>query len=297
MIVQKYLHDLTAWDALPVEEQERAVGRTKLTDIELPDDVKPSNSHVALNTIVDDDGEERQIVRFNMPFGTVGAGEFGTYFIGYARTPEVIEQMLTNMFIGNPPGNYDRLLDFSTAVTGNLFFVPDRRVPRRPAVPGDSPAAEPAASAAAEPAGETVRCGDRHRSRGALAMNHLLRSLAPISDSGWELLDDEARERLDSRARRAQAGRLLRSARLGALGDQPRTRERRWTAAPAEGVTGRRRAGAPARRAASRVRPLARPSCATPTAAPTTPTSSRSTAPPTRSRWPRTRPCSAAGTG
>ncbi len=59
-----------------------------------------------------------------MPFGRVGAGEFGTYFIGYARTPDVLEQMLTNMFVGSPPGNYDRILDFSTARTGSLFFVP-----------------------------------------------------------------------------------------------------------------------------------------------------------------------------
>ena len=124
VVVQKYLHDLNAWDALPVAEQERAIGREKLSDIELPDDVKPANSHVALNTIVDDDGEERQIVRFNMPFGAVGAGEFGTYFIGYASNPDVIEQMLRNMFIGKPPGNHDRILDFSRAVTGSLFFVP-----------------------------------------------------------------------------------------------------------------------------------------------------------------------------
>jgi porphyrinogen peroxidase len=125
VVVQKYVHDLAAWDALPVEEQERAIGRTKLSDIELPDDVKPGNSHVALNTIVDDDGEERKIVRLNMPFGRVGAREFGTYFIGYARDPGVIEEMLQNMFIGKPPGNYDRILDFSTAMTGNLFFVPN----------------------------------------------------------------------------------------------------------------------------------------------------------------------------
>jgi porphyrinogen peroxidase len=124
VVVQKYVHDLDAWDALPVEEQERAVGRTKLSDIELSDEDKPANSHIALNTIVDEDGTERQIVRFNMPFGRVGAGEFGTYFIGYARSPTVIERMLTNMFVGDPPGNHDRLLDFSTAVTGGLFFVP-----------------------------------------------------------------------------------------------------------------------------------------------------------------------------
>jgi putative iron-dependent peroxidase len=124
VVVQKYLHDLDDWDALPVEEQELAIGRTKLNDLELPDDVKPANSHVALNTITDDNGEQQQIVRFNMPFGRVGEREFGTYFIGYARSPDVIEQMLTTMFIGKPPGNHDRVLDFSTAVTGNLFFVP-----------------------------------------------------------------------------------------------------------------------------------------------------------------------------
>jgi putative iron-dependent peroxidase len=124
VIVQKYLHDLTTWNAIPVEEQERAIGRTKLADMELSDDVKPPNSHVALNTIVDENGEQQQIVRDNMPFGHVGAGEFGTYFIGYAATPAVTEQMLSNMFIGRPAGNTDRILDFSTAVTGSLFFVP-----------------------------------------------------------------------------------------------------------------------------------------------------------------------------
>jgi putative iron-dependent peroxidase len=124
VIVQKYLHDLTAWNALSTEDQERAIGRSKLNDIELPDDVKPVNSHVALNAITDPDGTERQIVRENMPFGAIGKGEYGTYFIGYGATPDVTEQMLRNMFLGNPPGNYDRILDFSTAVTGGLFYVP-----------------------------------------------------------------------------------------------------------------------------------------------------------------------------
>jgi putative iron-dependent peroxidase len=124
VIVQKYLHDLRAWDELSTEEQELIIGRTKLSDLELPDDVKPANSHLALNVITGPDGEELQIMRFNMPFGRVGAEEFGTYYIAYARTPAVIEQMLTNMFLGDPPGNTDRILDFSTAVTGSLFFVP-----------------------------------------------------------------------------------------------------------------------------------------------------------------------------
>jgi putative iron-dependent peroxidase len=124
VIVQKYLHDMATWNALTVEEQERVIGRTKLSDIELPDDVKPADSHVALTTIVEPDGTERQILRDNMPFGTVGRGEFGTYFIGYARTPEVTERMLRNMFLGDAPATHDRVLDFSTAVTGCLFFVP-----------------------------------------------------------------------------------------------------------------------------------------------------------------------------
>jgi putative iron-dependent peroxidase len=137
VIVQKYLHDLTAWNAISVEEQERVVGRTKLTDMELPEEVKPANSHVALNTIVDENGEQQQIVRDNMPFGHVGAGEFGTYFIGYAATPAVIEQMLTNMFIGRPAGNTDRILDFSVAVTGSLFFIPAADfLDNLPALPG-----------------------------------------------------------------------------------------------------------------------------------------------------------------
>jgi porphyrinogen peroxidase len=123
VIVQKYLHDLDAWNALSTEAQERIIGRTKLSDIELDDSVKPTSAHNALTTIVED-GKEIKILRDNMPFGRPTEGEFGTYFIGYSRSPRTIEQMLENMFVGRPPGNYDRLLDFSRAVTGNLFFVP-----------------------------------------------------------------------------------------------------------------------------------------------------------------------------
>ena len=123
VIVQKYLHDMDGWNALSTEAQERIIGRTKLSDIELDDSVKPTSAHNALTTIIEN-GQEFQIVRDNMPFGRVGTGEFGTYFIGYCRTPRVTEQMIENMFVGRPPGNYDRLLDFTRAVTGTLFFVP-----------------------------------------------------------------------------------------------------------------------------------------------------------------------------
>lgn len=124
VIVQKYLHDLSSWNAITVEEQERVVGRTKLSNIELPGELKPSNAHTALTVIEDRDGTERQILRDNMPFGRVGTAEFGTYFIGYASTPSVTELMLSRMFLGHPVGNHDRILDFSTALTGGLFFVP-----------------------------------------------------------------------------------------------------------------------------------------------------------------------------
>lgn len=124
VIVQKYLHDLDGWNALPVERQEGIIGRRKLSDIELEDAIKPSSAHNALTSIADEDGNELKIVRDNMPFGEIGKGAFGTYFIGYSRSPSRIERMLQNMFVGDPPGNYDRLLDFSRATTGSLFFVP-----------------------------------------------------------------------------------------------------------------------------------------------------------------------------
>jgi porphyrinogen peroxidase len=128
VVIQKYLHDLAAWNAMSVEQQEAAVGREKLSDIELPDDAKAPGAHTALTSIEDDDGTELQILRDNMPFGSVsggdGSGEYGTYFIGYTRDPAVIERMLRNMFVGDPPGTTDRLLEVSTAVTGSLYFVP-----------------------------------------------------------------------------------------------------------------------------------------------------------------------------
>ena len=123
VIVQKYLHNLDAWNRIPTEVQEKIIGRIKVSDIELDDSVKPTSAHNAL-TVIEENGREIKILRDNMPFGRPGHGEFGTYFIGYSRSPRTIEQMLENMFIGRPPGNYDRILDFSTAMTGNLFFIP-----------------------------------------------------------------------------------------------------------------------------------------------------------------------------
>jgi porphyrinogen peroxidase len=171
VIVQKYTHDLDSWNALSTEEQEQAIGRHKLSDIEIPDDEKAPDSHVALNTIEDADGNERQILRANMPFGSVGRQEFGTYYISYAATPSVTEQMLDNMFIGDPPGNTDRILDFSTAETGTLFFAPSADFL-------DDPPGPPASASAAEPQ-TTGDNAPTPESSGSLGIGSLRRSTSP----------------------------------------------------------------------------------------------------------------------
>ena len=120
LFVQKYIHDLKAFKALPVEQQEKVFGRYKESDVEMPDDIKPSNSHSAVANV----GDDLKIIRDNLPFGNMSTNEMGTYFIAYASTFSTVKMMLDKMFIGSPAGNYDRLLDFSTARTGTLFFVP-----------------------------------------------------------------------------------------------------------------------------------------------------------------------------
>ena len=166
MIVQKYLHDLPAWNALSVEEQERVIGRSKLDDIEMPDDVKPANSHVALNTVTGPDGEEQKIIRANMPFGNPGAAEFGTYYIGYAATPSITELMLTNMFIGGPPGNTDRILDFSDRGHRLPVLRSVRGLPRRPARRARrAPRRRATVQAASQAAGRRHRLAQGYRRR------------------------------------------------------------------------------------------------------------------------------------
>ncbi|PBB16206.1 Dyp-type peroxidase [Mesorhizobium sp. WSM4313] len=126
VVVQKYLHNMSAWKETPTYVQEEIIGRTKIDNIEIDDDDKPRKSHKSLATIEDDAGNEYDILRDNMPFGRPGQNEFGTYFIGYTRYLWVIEKMLQRMYVGEPPGAYDRLLDFSTPHTGTTFFAPTR---------------------------------------------------------------------------------------------------------------------------------------------------------------------------
>lgn len=143
-VAQKYLHDLRAWNALPAQEQEQIIGRGKLSNVELAG-ARHGRSHLALAGAAGPGGAPwpggagRKILRTYTPFGNAGRGEFGTYFVGYAASAGIIERMLENMFVGNPPDNYDRILDYSTAVSGSLFFVPSAaflaQLPDRPARP------------------------------------------------------------------------------------------------------------------------------------------------------------------
>ena len=194
VIVQKYFHDLNAWNALPTEAQERIIGRTKLSNVELDDAIKPTSAHNALTTIVED-GKEIKILRDNMAFGRPGHGEFGTYFIGYSRSPRTIEQMLENMFIGRPPGNYDRLLDFSRAVTGNLFFVPTATFLEGVTADPPADAAPSTAPAPVEPPPPAIRQtmvrSASDPSKETFPMNNLHRELAPISDGAWAQIEEE----------------------------------------------------------------------------------------------------------
>ena len=117
---QKYIHDLDAWRALPTEVQEKYVGRRKYSDLELSDEEKDPRAH---NIISQDnrDGEEHKIVRMNVVFANPGDGVRGT--IGYARHWDVTRQMVTNMFTQD-----DRLLEYSTAEKGQLFFIPSKEI-------------------------------------------------------------------------------------------------------------------------------------------------------------------------
>lgn len=117
---QKYLHDMKAWNSLPVEEQEKVIGRRKFNDVELSDTEKPANAHNAVTNL----GDDLKIFRANIPFANTSKGEYGTYFIGYASKFSTTRTMLEHMFIGEPAGNTDHLLDFSTPVSGTMFFIP-----------------------------------------------------------------------------------------------------------------------------------------------------------------------------
>ncbi|MFW1858763.1 Dyp-type peroxidase [Acinetobacter defluvii] len=124
VFAQRYVHNLESWKRLKVDAQEHVIGRTKLESIELDDDVKPENAHIARAVIEDDEGEELEILRHSLPYGD-GQGEQGLFFIAYTKDLKRIDQMLLRMFGTSGDGIHDRLLHFVTAVDGAYFFAPN----------------------------------------------------------------------------------------------------------------------------------------------------------------------------
>ncbi|KAJ3494563.1 dyp-type peroxidase [Lecanicillium saksenae] len=125
VVVQKYVHDMAGWRGLSTEKQEAIIGRRKADNFELPDAADGKQlAHKTLATIEDEQGNEHDILRDNMPFGSPSSKQYGTYFIGYSKQLWVIEKMLDRMFVGSPPGLHDRILDYSKPLTGTTFFIP-----------------------------------------------------------------------------------------------------------------------------------------------------------------------------
>jgi putative iron-dependent peroxidase len=119
--MQRYIHDLATWERLSAHEQEGVIGRTKVDDVELADGVKPPTAHIS-RVVIEQDGEELEILRHSMPYGNVR--EAGLLFIAYARTPDNFDRMLDRMIHTDADGHYDHLLDYTRAVTGCAFFAP-----------------------------------------------------------------------------------------------------------------------------------------------------------------------------
>lgn len=163
---QRYVTDFARWDACKTEEQEAVIGRTKADDIELDDASCPPSAHKARTTITRD-GAEQKILRQNRAFGT--SSESGTYFIAYARDLSVAEEMLERMYVADADGVYDRLLDFTTPVSGTNFFAPSLDVLEALAdVPADVAPDAAAEGAATADGSATLGIGDLRGGRGLI---------------------------------------------------------------------------------------------------------------------------------
>jgi putative iron-dependent peroxidase len=122
VLVMRWVHNLDAFEALPVKEQERVVGRTKLSSRELEGDTKPPDAHIARVEISDEAGEELPIYRRSVPYGTLA--EHGLYFVAFSADRARFSRMLGRMFGTDGDGRHDRLTDFSTPVSGAFYFAP-----------------------------------------------------------------------------------------------------------------------------------------------------------------------------
>lgn len=122
VLAQRWVHDLDAFAALDVADQERVFGRTKLDSVALPRDVRPADAHITLAEIHDADGEEREVYRRSVPYGTTA--ERGLYFLAFSAERDRFDAMLAQLFGAGGRTIRDRLLDFTTPVSGAYYFAP-----------------------------------------------------------------------------------------------------------------------------------------------------------------------------
>lgn len=127
IFAQRYAHNLDKWKKLKVDAQEQVMGRTKLESIELEDEVKPANAHVARTVVEDEEGEEMEILRHSLPYGD-GRGDQGLFFIAYTKDLKIIDAMLVRMFGTSGDGIHDRLLHFVTPMDGAYYFAPSEEL-------------------------------------------------------------------------------------------------------------------------------------------------------------------------
>lgn len=121
VLLQRFVHDLATWSTLSQSEQEAVFGRTKDTDEELDDDNKPDSAHIS-RVVIEQDGEELEILRHSMPYGD--SQKAGLVFIAYSARREIFDMMLDSMFDAQGEGVHDHLMDFTRAETGAFFFAP-----------------------------------------------------------------------------------------------------------------------------------------------------------------------------
>lgn len=127
IFAQRYAHNLDKWKKLKVDAQEQVMGRTKLESIELEDEVKPANAHIARTVVEDEEGEEMEILRHSLPYGD-GRGDQGLFFIAYTKDLKIIDAMLVRMFGTSGDGIHDRLLHFVTPMDGAYYFAPSEEL-------------------------------------------------------------------------------------------------------------------------------------------------------------------------
>ncbi len=124
VIAQRYVHKLHDWERLAEHEQEGIIGRSKPDSVELDDEIKPPTAHIA-RVVIEEDGEELEIVRHSLPYGSA-SGDAGLFFIAYAKDLSIFQKMLARMFGQGDDGLSDHLMQFTQAVSGGYFFAPSK---------------------------------------------------------------------------------------------------------------------------------------------------------------------------